>query len=272
MCESAADAGLRDGARVSMRGLAIAVWQALALELPPKRMKSAARFVFGGLPLNDRGRESLLRAIMRASIECGYTPVAKDSKYDPVELLAAALDVMSRSSASDLSSAVSEIAVRYSGFEMLFSLSISSECREQWRSMIDRLRRLLGDQIVDEALKSFHGARLTTISGARSHRDVVLADMVVLGSAHVLTVEPSMRFARAMFHVRARRFEEALAIFEAILDDVPGHGMALAQAARCCDVLGRIADASSYTQRVTSRTAPASPRRSGVALHARAMG
>ncbi|MDB4958288.1 MAG: hypothetical protein JWO36_5857 [Myxococcales bacterium] len=70
-----------------------AVWRALDLELPRSRKPNGRRFLKGERPLSDGARAALLRAMVRTLIEAGYVPVAKDDRFEPVELLTAAVEI-----------------------------------------------------------------------------------------------------------------------------------------------------------------------------------
>ncbi len=64
----------------------------------------------------------------------------------------------------------------------------------------------------------------------------------------------ALPFARGMLLVRAERFPAALAVFDEILDLVPGHTLALQQAARCCVEGDALPRAEMYSRRAARRT------------------
>ena len=104
-----------------------AMWQALGLELPPKRRPQLARFFAGPRPLRPSAYGSLLRAMARALIEAGHVYVGRDAPNDPVELIAAALEVSIEQWARSGDEVSNDVAIRIAAFEHLSGVRVSDE-------------------------------------------------------------------------------------------------------------------------------------------------
>lgn len=284
------------------------VWRSLALELPHSRRPHGARFFVGFKPLLASARASLLRAMARTLIEAGYVPVRKDARRDPVELIASALEIgierWDRTSGASgalggspakLRAACIDVAVQVAAFDLLLETTIGVDRAARWRAALvalaDAVVRCAGPDALRELARTFGNVRtrarevLGSINSA--HRDAVLVEIIVLGSASLATQllfavverdlsgrgdlrlqfccapverqQTAFRFADGLILVARGHFAEALVAFEAILDRVPGHALALEQAARCCFMLGDPAAARLYAKRA-SRGGPTTRR------------
>lgn len=67
----------------------------------------------------------------------------------------------------------------------------------------------------------------------------------------VVARPPAFDFAYGLALGGAERTTEALAVFERVIKRVPGHALALEQAARCCYLLGRTTEANRYSKRAS---------------------
>lgn len=67
----------------------------------------------------------------------------------------------------------------------------------------------------------------------------------------VVARPPAFDFAYGLALGGAERTTEALAVFERVIERVPGHALALEQAARCCYLLGRTTEANRYSKRAS---------------------
>ncbi len=285
------------------------VWRALDLELPRSRRPHGARFFVGFKPLLASARASLLRAMARTLIEAGYVPVRKDARRDPVELIASALEIgierWDRTSGASgalgdspakLRAACIDVAVQVAAFDLLLETTIGVDRAARWRAALvalaDAVVLCAGPDAVLELARTFGHVRtrargvLGSINSA--HRDAVLVEIIVLGSASLATQllfavverdllgrgahlrlqfccapverqQTAFRFADGLILVARGHFAEALVAFEAILDRVPGHALALEQAARCCFMLGDPVAAQLYAKRA-SRGGPTTRR------------
>lgn len=264
--------------------IASAFWSLLDLELPASRRSHGMRFFAGLKPLHPTSYASLLRSFARTLVESGYVPVRKDARHDPVELIAAGLEIsieqwerISRAQeppSEELRSVLSDIALRIAAFEGLF------RCRvlDDWPAMLSATAVLSED-----AVEVFDRARhdiSKVIASRDAHLDALLAELVVLGctSGNARWVFSSfdearfvrndddsvgggvraVRLAQGMALLRAERIAEALGLFDAIVNRVPGHTLALEQAARCSSILGDPSRARSYSKRASrlGRTLP----------------
>jgi hypothetical protein len=243
-----------------------AIWQALGLDLPPRRRPHLMRFFIGLKPLQPIAYASLLRAIARALLETGLVPVGRDARYDPIELIAAAVEVSvarwDREVADEVWPALTRIvlwndlAIRAAAFETLF------RCRAR-RELVDAalaaLARAIGGEHDAPFATALDRARVEVtamIASKPEYADAMLAESVVVGASSAIAVgcEPkALGLARGLALVRAERFVEALAVFESILDRVPGHALALQQAARCCIECGALSRAHEYSRRMSRR-------------------
>jgi hypothetical protein len=265
------------------------LWHALGLELPVSRRSQGARFFAGLKPLLPTGYASLLRAIARTLVESDYVPVRKDARHDPVELIAAALEisierwdrgfVRERGSSADASvSFWFDIALRAAAFEALFRCRLNDE---RWAAVIvavtdDSDGAATQPDNIDSITGLFDRARIeasNAIGTKAASLDAVLAEIVVLGSASasarlVFTGTEfdrtpgascesidcrarTLRLAHGMALFHKERIVDALAVFEAIVDRVPGHTLALEQAARCSALIGDLSRAHNYLKRAS---------------------
>jgi hypothetical protein len=270
-----------------------ALWQALGLQLPMSRRSQGARFFAGLKPLHPVGYAGLLRAFARTFVEAEYTPVRKDDRYDPVELIAAALEISIEQwdhsfghegfeASADFLAGWCDLALRVAALECLF------RCRfpePRWAAAVTGpgvgpSAALATDDILD-SVRQFHGSARRDARKASEcttpHFDAILAETVVLGSSspnapRVFTdldrltrgrtcagfAPRALPFACGMVLLGVRQLAEALAIFERIVEKVPGHTLALEQVAHCADLLGDSAKAHIYSKRASrlGRTTP----------------
>jgi hypothetical protein len=246
----------------------LVIWDALRLELPIRRRPQLMRFFVGLKPLLPIAYASLLRAMARAVIEADLVPVRRGARHDPVELIAAALEVsierwdrlLSSGSASWLvqDGFWYDIATRIAAFEILFGLDVRGEF---WEATLAALARALDGHGTAPVLV-FDRVRLEVSAMVQSrpeHAEAMLAEIVVVGTPRSVppNVDPgtptALPLACGMALIRAERVPEALAVFDGILDRVPGHTLALQQAARCCLECGALARAESYSRRASGR-------------------
>jgi hypothetical protein len=231
------------------------LWQMLGLGLPPKRRPQLARYFAGFKPLHPSAYGSLLRAMARALIEADHVGVTRDSPQDPVELIAAALEVGIEQSERGADDLCDDVAIRIAAFERLY-------CVRARHDRLDALAHALGRCIAEPAelfVTSVEDARreVGALSSWSSHSEALLAELVIVGrcptevAALAASRPSSLPLARAAVLARAGRFSEALDACRAILDRVPGHTLALQQAARCCIECGAAADARVYARRAS---------------------
>ena len=105
-----------------------------------------------------------------------------------------------------------------------------------------RLQRLSAEAATPAAVSAI--ATVHTLSGGR-YTDAV---------SRLESMEPRppvLDFVYGLALVGVGRVVDALAMFQRIIDRVPGHGLAIQQAARCCDMLGRTVDANRYARRAS---------------------
>ncbi|HEY1554927.1 MAG TPA: hypothetical protein VGF94_08840 [Kofleriaceae bacterium] len=223
------------------------------------------RFFAGLKPLQPFAYASLLRAIARAVLEVDLVPVTRDVRHDPVELIAAALEVSIEQwdAASMLESdgSAHDLAARIAAFELLFGMRVNGE---RWEAALEAIAGPIEDQerppriapvivVRDQARVEVSAA----VTAMREHREAALVEIVVVGARHGRPRDMDARtpkavpLARGMSLVRAEKFPEALAVFEEILHRVPGHTLALQQAARCCVVCGAFLQAEMYSRRAS---------------------
>lgn len=249
-----------------------AMWVALGLELPVRRRSHLMRFFVGFKPLSAAAYASLLRAMARASIERGLIPVRRDSQYDPVELIAAAVAVsidqwdrecIDSASIGPHDGLWYDLATRTAAFETLFRVRARGE---GWQAACLALAGVSGgsgaEPVIDSVFRVLARARLEIIDVLKRSKsmqaDAVLAEIVVMGAGFSRapqvnggTATKALPFARGLTLVRVKRIGEALAVFEEILHRVPGHTLALQQAARCCVECGAPSQAELYTRRAS---------------------
>ena len=230
--------------------------QALGVELPINRRPQLRRFFIGLKPLRSEAYAGLLRAIARALIDARLVPVRKDARHDPVELIAAALEVnidrWDRMLIADHASAAfwDDLAVRAAAFEVLFGVRMHSQrwiaamaaagvIEGEWAGLLRRARSAVAALTESNAL----------------HVEAILSEIVVAGpcTALVACMPRALPLARGITILRAGRVVEALAVFETIIDRVPGHTLALQQAARCHATRGECALAQAYVRRASRR-------------------
>lgn len=236
------------------------MWQALRLELPAKRRPQLARFFAGFKPLHPSAYGSLLRAMARALIEAGHVSVTRDAPQDPVELIAASLEIAieqwDRGGGNDI---WNDVAIRVAAFELLYRVRARRERLDALARAIEGRSGGRGPEVFVQAVE--HARReVAAVSSTTAYADAILAEIVIVGrgpkDGAVLDGRrpAALPLARAAVLTRAERFSEALEACEAILDRVPGHALALQQAARCCVECGALAEAHLYARRASSRT------------------
>ena len=245
------------------RGITIirAIWDALGLELPPRRRSHLMRFFVGLKPLRPVAYASLLRAMARAVIEADLVPVKRGARHDPVELIAAALEVSieqwDRLRSPD--NGFYDLAARIAAFEILFGVRARGE---RWEAALGVLAGAIDRREAAHAavILALDRARLEVSAAVQStpaHAEAMLAEIVVVAALQLPNVDAgtpnALPLARGMVLVRAERVPEALAVFEGILDRVPGHTLALQQAARCCIECGAFARAETFSRRASGR-------------------
>ncbi len=214
---------------------------------------------------------SLLRAMARATIESGLVPVRKDAQHDPVELIAAAIEVCvdrwdrdGPRSTPQRHDFWKDLVARVVAFEALFGLRAGDE--RQHGALLAVVRAIEGDnaaRTLDSLVDVFDRARIAVAVIAKSrpeHSEAMLAEIVVAGvgsSASACTaawIPNALPLAAGIVLVRDQRFVEALVPFDAILDRVPTHTIALQQAARCSVECGAFEQAQSYSARAARRS------------------
>lgn len=253
------------------------MWEAIGLELPPRRRAQLMRFFVGLKPLRPIAYASLLRAMARAVLEADLVSVKRDARHDPVELIAAALEVSieqwDRERSADVVSMVEpnssthDLAARIAAFELLFGMRVGGE---RWEAALEAIAGPIEDQVqaprIAPAIVVRDRARVevsAAVMAMREHREAALAEIVVVGAPYGRPRDMDARtsealpLARGMSLVRAEKFPEALAVFEEILDLVPGHTLALQQAARCCVECDALSRAEMYSRRASGRTGTA---------------
>lgn len=232
------------------RNLIYSIWAALRVELPAARRRHMLQFL-SGLTLHPSSYGSLLRAMARSVIEAGLVPVRKNAAHDPVELIAAAGAVaIARWDAQPLVGRALwvDLAIRGIAFQQLFGIRT---VREVSTSVIRVLEDLTGEGI----------AVLDTQASVDDHA-LQLAERIVVGAcpaseaAGYALVVNAVPLAQGLLLARAAAYHGALLVFESILKRVPGHTVALEQAAQCCWELGDVTRARGYARRATIRVRP----------------
>ena len=197
----------------------------------------------------------------------GLVPVRKDARHDPVELIAAAVEVSiekwdreiveRRWSLTARDDFWNDLAVRVAAFEALFEFYARDP---RWHTAQSALADAMDeDHAAPKTTTAFDRDRFGVRAAVKSkpeHAEAMLAELVVIGphTTHLDACIPkALPLAHGMALVRARRVREALRVFEAILDSVPGHTLALQQAARCCVECGVPSEAKAYTRRASGR-------------------
>lgn len=244
------------------------LWHALELELPLSRRAHGARILYGGKTLGPAARASILRAMARSFVESRYCPVRRDARHDPVELVSCALELwILRSEVNERSIGewALDLALRVVGFRVLFRLPSCSTDSRALAAFEDRLGKR-GVGFGAEFLSAQVRGEARVQSMPAQHADAVLAEIVVLGSssraasgnipivrageeAAPILAQP---YAGAIALIARDDFGAALVALEKLLAAVPGHALALEQAARCCSELEDVERAAYYMKRAAS--------------------
>ena len=269
------------------------LWNALALEFPLSRRAHGGRFLYEGRPLSATMRASTLRAMARSFIEAKYCAVARSDRRNPVEIIAAALDLSTStiegwkrnlSSHDGFVVGAVDLACRVVAFEQLYALQTLPVWNQLREELSCSLVRILGPEQVTELWARYREAAALaafTLTASSKHREAMLAEVIVAGSSSA-TVRPALLqlgihfsvkeattakrtipFARAIALSCAGDAHGALGVLEEIIRRVPGHVLALEQAARCCSAL-RLLDAS---RTYSSRASRVGPRRQHSFVH-----
>jgi len=232
------------------------MWQRLRLELPAKRRPQLARFFAGFKPLHPVAFGSLLRAMARALIEADHVCITRDTPQDPVELIAAALEIAIEQWDRGGADIWNDVAIRIAAFERLYRVRAGDERLGAFARAVEAWSAGRTTEILVKAVDHAR-CEVAAVSSRSAHTDALLAEFVIVGrypsdAAALAGIRlTALPLARAAVLVRAGRFSEALEVFEAIVDRVPGHTLALQQAARCCLECGAVADAQVYARRAS---------------------
>jgi hypothetical protein len=236
------------------------IWVALGVSLPASRGRHMLQFL-AGLPMHPSSYTSLLRAMARAVIDAGLIPVRKNAAHDPVELIAAGLAAaIARWDTQPLGGRAlwADLSIRVAAFEALFHVRLR---RAKWTSAIRVLEGLTGED----------GSRELYTAAAANEPDALLAEQIAVGNyppteaGSLAVVVGAVPLAHGLLLVRAGAYRDALAVFESILKRVPGHTIALQQAARCSSRLGDVVAARGYARRADIRVG--SSRTAGSTAH-----
>jgi len=162
------------------------------LELPTKRRSYLKAFFVGLKPMRPAAYAGLLRAMARATIESGLVPVRKDAQHDPVELIAAAIEVCvdrwdrhGPRSTPQRHDFWKDLVARVVAFEALFGLRAGDE--RQHGALLAVVRAIEGDnaaRTLDSLVDVFDRARIAVAVFAKSrpeHSEAMLAEIVVAG-------------------------------------------------------------------------------------------
>ena len=234
------------------------LWRALQLELPVKRRPQLERFFTGFKPLQPVVYGSLLRAMARALVEAGGICVGRGAPHDPVELIAAALEVGIDQWDRGTHEVWDDVAVRIAAFELLYGVRASIGRVVALARAVESCELGPNAEVIVRAIEQARRAVATT-SSSSEYPDAMLAELVIVGrcSREAAALDASrpkaLTLACAALLVRAEQFPKALEACRQILDRVPGHKLALQQAARCCFERGALMDAQVYTRRAAGR-------------------
>jgi hypothetical protein len=158
-----------------------------------------------------------------------------------------------------------ELATRVAAFESLFNVHARGA---GWDATLATLVSAIeGDgtaPLVEAIAAMFQPARVDVaglVNTEPEHAEAMLAEIVVAGARSLADRSDAcgpkaLPLALGMALVRADRNTEALVQFEGILMCVPGHTIALQQAARCCVKVGPVAQVEAYSRRAAGCVGP----------------